>query len=71
MAKKILWSIATAVRNPERLVNFLKVLKKMEGETWNNEGQCKYQALLIQERLYGFGNSQFYNASGQCNALTS
>ncbi len=67
---KKLWSISTTVRNPERLRNFLRVLKKIEGELWNNETQCKYQILLIQERVYGFGNPQFYNASRQCKALT-
>jgi len=70
MAEKLPWSISTTVRNPERLQNFLKVLKKIEGEIWNNETQRKYQILLIQERVYGFGNSQFYNASRQCRALT-
>jgi hypothetical protein len=70
MAEKLPWSISTTVRNPERLRGFLKVLKKIEGEIWNKDTQCKYQTLLIQERVYGFGNSQFYNASRRCSALT-
>jgi len=51
MAEKLPWSISTTVRNPERLRNFLKVLKKIEGEIWNNETQCKYQILLIQRKV--------------------
>src|SRR4030065_191449 len=70
MSEKLPWSISTTVRNPERLRPFLKVLKKIEGEIWDNETQRKYQTLLIQERVYGFENSQFYNVSRQCRALT-
>ena len=54
------WSIATAVRNPERLHDFLLVLKQMEGLPWNHENQKKYQVLLIQNRKYGYGTPQFY-----------
>ncbi|MCS7201150.1 MAG: AlwI family type II restriction endonuclease [Patescibacteria group bacterium] len=46
------WSISTTVRNPERLRDFLKVLKKLEGKPFNKDNQIKYQVLLIQERLY-------------------
>ena len=46
------WSISTTVRNPERLREFLRVLKKLEGEPFSTENQIKYQELLIQERLY-------------------
>src|SRR3989304_2329952 len=70
MGEKIPWAKSQTIRNPERLRDFLRVLKKIEGEIWNNETQRKYQTLLIQERVYGFGNSQFYNASRQCRALT-
>jgi hypothetical protein len=55
------WSIATALRNPDRARNFLKVLKKLEGSEWNEENQEKYQILLIQDRVYGYGSIQFYN----------
>ncbi len=55
------WSITTTVRNPERLRDFLVALKLLENQTWNNESQENYQKLLIKNRLYGFGNTQFYN----------
>lgn len=54
------WSITTTVRNPERLRDFLVALKPLENKTWNHENQEKYQKLLIKNRLYGFGKSQFY-----------
>ncbi len=47
-----LWSISTTVRNPERLRNFLKVLKFLECRKFNQENQKKYQILLIQNRYY-------------------
>ena len=46
------WSISTTVRNPERLKDFLKVLKRLEGQPFDKNNQIKYQILLIQERLY-------------------
>ena len=46
------WSISTTVRNPERLRDFLRVLKKLEGQNFTKENQIKYQILLIKERLY-------------------
>jgi len=46
------WSISTTVRNPERLLDFLRVLKKLEGREFNTENQELYQILLIKERLY-------------------
>jgi hypothetical protein len=46
------WSISTTVRNPERLRDFLKVLKQLEGQEFNEENQIKYQVLLIQNKLY-------------------
>jgi len=49
---KIPWSISTTVRNPERLREFLRVLKKLEGQIFGVNNQIKYQVLLIQERLY-------------------
>ena len=54
------WSITTTLRNPERLRNFLIVLKHLENSEWNFENQKKYQILLIQNRMYGFGSQQFY-----------
>jgi hypothetical protein len=47
-----LWSISTTIRNPERLRDFLYILKQLEGLPFNNENQIKYQILLIQNRLY-------------------
>lgn len=55
------WSITTTVRNPERLRDFLIVLTPLENKVWNKGNQEEYQKLLIKNRLYGFGNSQFYN----------
>ena len=55
------WSITTTVRNPDRLRDFLAVLQKLEDSEWNHENQKKYQILLIQARLYGYGKHQFYN----------
>jgi hypothetical protein len=46
------WSISTTVRNPDRLRDFLSVLKQLEGQVFNKENQIKYQILLIKERLY-------------------
>lgn len=49
---RIPWSISTTVRNPERLRDFLAVLKLLEGQEFNLENQCKYQILLIKAKLY-------------------
>jgi len=46
------WSISTTVRNPERLRDFLSVLKQLEEQPFNSENQIKYQILLIQNKLY-------------------
>src|SRR3989344_6499803 len=55
------WSITTTVRNPERLRDFLVALQPLENQEWDNTNQENYQKLLIKNRLYGFGNQQFYN----------
>ena len=55
------WSITTTLRNPERLRNFLVVLRQLENLKWSPENQKKYQILLIQNRAYGYGSRQFYN----------
>ncbi|MGP1514463.1 MAG: AlwI family type II restriction endonuclease [Bacteroidales bacterium] len=55
------WSISTTVRNPERVRSFLSVLKQLEGQKWDEKTQAKYQVLLLQNRLYGVYNKQFYN----------
>lgn len=54
------WSITTTLRNPERLRDFLSVLKNLEGENWDSVTQKKFQILLIKSRKYGFGSNQFY-----------
>jgi len=46
------WSISTTVRNPDRLRDFLRVLKELEGQPFNIENQIKYQIFLIQNKLY-------------------
>jgi hypothetical protein len=56
-----LWSVSTTVRNPDRIRNFLQILRSMEGEIWDIVSQEKFQILLIQNKLYGFGNPQFSN----------
>jgi hypothetical protein len=35
--------------------------KPLEDKPWNNNTQERYQKLLIKNRLYGFGSTQFYN----------
>lgn len=55
------WSITTTLREPGRLRDFLIVLKNIEGEEWNNKNQENYQILLIKNRVYGYGSTQFYN----------
>ncbi len=46
------WSISTTVRNPDRLRDFLCVLKELEGQPFNTENQIKYQILLIKNKIY-------------------
>jgi hypothetical protein len=61
------WSITTTVRNPERLRDFLVVLKEIEGRKWDKETQELFQVLLIKNRLYGYGSQQFYNDLDQAD----
>lgn len=46
------WSISTTVRNPDRLRNFLSVLKRLEGKPFSLENQIKYQIFLIQNKHF-------------------
>lgn len=46
------WSISTTVRNPERILPFLTTLAEMEGEGFGEQGQIKFQTLLIKNKLY-------------------
>jgi len=32
----------------------------MAGEVWRNDSQKKFQVLLIQHKVYGFGEPQFH-----------
>jgi hypothetical protein len=54
-----LWSVSTTVRNPERIRSFLKVLKELDGEIWNNSTQKRYQILLLQRKAYGINVPEF------------
>lgn len=54
------WSFSTTVRNPERIRSFLQVLKLIEGESWTPFTQKRFQILLIQHKVYGFGEPQFH-----------
>ncbi len=47
-----LWSISTTVRNPERLRNFLYVLKELENQNFDQKTQIEYQIRLIQHKFY-------------------
>ena len=40
------------MRNPDRMRDFLSVLKTMEGSEWNHETQMEYQTRLIQDRRF-------------------
>ncbi|MGE4456611.1 MAG: AlwI family type II restriction endonuclease [Arcobacteraceae bacterium] len=62
---KKIWSMATAVRNPERLRNFLTTLKEIEGKVWNSQLQEEFQARLVKNRFYGYSNGQFYSTLSQ------
>ena len=59
------WSISTTVRNPERLRGFLGVLAQIEGVAWDNAAQIEFHVRLIQARLYGARNRQFYSGLSQ------
>ena len=47
------WSISTTLRNPKRMIDWLKVVNEnLIGERWNEDTQIRLQILLIQEKLY-------------------
>lgn len=55
------WSISTTLRNPERIVDFLKVLSRFEGRPFNNETQGLFFKELIRTKLYTpTGISDYY-----------
>ena len=45
------WSISTTVRNPERIRDFLKILKLLEGHPFNKGNQEKYQTYCTEQVL--------------------
>ena len=56
------WSITTTTRNPFRLRSQLELLKRgCSGGIWDDQAQVRFQVLLIQSRLYGYGSTQFLN----------
>jgi hypothetical protein len=57
------WSITTTTRNPYRLRSQLEVLnRECVGNRWDREAQVKFQVLLIQHRLYGYGEDNGFSA---------
>lgn len=56
------WSISTTLRNPERIVAFLKVLARFEGQIFDENVQGKYFKELIKTKVYKpTGLSDYYN----------
>ncbi len=45
-------SISTTLRNPNRLIDFLRSLRQIDGLEWSPENQEKFQILLIKDRNY-------------------
>ena len=70
-----LWNMSTTVREAERIKGFLSVAALMEGETWNTQGQKRFQYLLVQKKQYLNDPSNKQNFSklndDQTNALLS
>lgn len=54
MAKELLWSMSTTVREAERIIGFLRTAKEIEGEDWYSgaPSQKKFQVLLVKNRQY-------------------
>ena len=46
------WSISTTIRNPERIIRFLRTLNRLEDELFDFNTQSKFQIMLIQDRIY-------------------
>lgn len=53
-------SLGTALRNPQRLQSFLDVLFLFQNQNWNNQVQENFFRSLIEKRVYGFQDTQFY-----------
>ncbi|MEK5104950.1 AlwI family type II restriction endonuclease [Cytobacillus sp. FSL M8-0252] len=55
------WSISTTLRNPERIVDFLRVLSRFEGKPFNEKTQGLFFKELIRTKLYTpTGISDYY-----------
>jgi hypothetical protein len=50
--KPKLWSFNTSVRNPERILDNLKIIRKLEGKKYNKANQAEYFKLLIKNKFY-------------------
>lgn len=46
-----MWSLGTALRNPYRIEEFLRVLSRFDGEIWNNNTQLDYYIELIRSNV--------------------
>jgi hypothetical protein len=56
------WSISTTLRNPFRIVDFLRVLNEnLAGSIWSRETQSLFQVHLIKNRMYGLESAEFKN----------
>jgi len=47
-----LWSMSTTLREAERIEGFAKTAFEINGQTWNQDCQIKFQVLLIKNRFY-------------------
>jgi len=57
-----LWSMSTTIREAERIPDFIKTAKEIDGQEWTKEIQEKFQILLIKNRQYlNSGKIQDFN----------
>lgn len=47
-----LWSMSTTIREAERIPDFIRTAKEIDGEKWTKQTQEKFQILLIKNRQY-------------------
>lgn len=55
-----IWSIGTALRNPIRIPNFLRVLSNFSGTIWNEQAQLDYYIELIRQGVVRSKNVSAY-----------
>lgn len=61
-----LWSVSTTIREAERIPDFVKTAREIDGEAWTREAQEKFQILLIKNRQYlNSGKTQDFNKLSQ------